>query len=171
MDFCRKEISESVDENKLFTIQSNFFTSIQQNLTIGEFKENGDNSINMITCINNAEFENLGKFKLINDNVGRQEYFYILNDEEDCSYEKLEKLIDELKMQHDFSKKKHLKIQINDFIKQLSGRILNIRVNKYNKSQLPQQYREEVLGIKFITSDNYSSTEGLKLDNIENSFL
>ncbi|MFW5871743.1 MAG: CRISPR-associated helicase Cas3' [bacterium] len=171
LDFCRNRVSTSIDENQLFDIQSEFFTSIQQNLTIGEFSEDGDDRINMIECINNAKFETLGKFKLINDHIGKQEQYYILRDEEDDSYEKLEKLLDSLKAELDFSKKKHLKIQISDFLKQLSGRMLNIRVNSYNKSQLPQQYREEVLGIKFISSDNYSSSEGLILDNIETSFL
>ncbi|MFW5983128.1 MAG: CRISPR-associated helicase Cas3' [bacterium] len=171
LDFCRKEIPDSVDENRLFTIQTDFFKSVQQNLTIGEFIDNKDKRINMISCINNAEFENLGKFQLINEKIGNQEQYYILKDEEDYSYEELKKLLDALKMQHDFSKKKHLKIQINDFIKQLNGRILSIRVNKYNRPQLPQQYREEVLGIKFISPDNYSSKVGLILKNIENCFL
>jgi CRISPR-associated endonuclease/helicase Cas3 len=171
LDFCRKEIPVSINENELFEVQSKFFEHIRKNLTIGEFKEKKDTTINMIKCVNNAEFEKLGKFKLINNDIGEQVQYYILEDEEDTCYENLSELLTELKVQKDYANAKRIKIKINDLIKQLSGRILNIRVNQYNKTQMPTQYREEILGIKFISSDNYSSTEGLILDNIENCFL
>ncbi|WP_321317971.1 CRISPR-associated helicase Cas3' [Labilibaculum sp.] len=173
LDFCRKEIPASINENELFEVQSKFFESIRQNLTIGEFKsiENTEKSYNMIKCINNAEFENLGKFKLINNNIGEQVQYYILENEADSCYERLNELLTELKTQEDYANTKRIKIKISDFIKQLSGRILNIRVNQYNKAQMPQQYLADIMDIKFITMDNYSSTEGLILDNIENCFL
>lgn len=173
LDFCRKEIPSSINENELFEVQSKFFESIRQNLTIGEFKsiENTEKSYNMIKCINNAEFENLGKLKLINNNIGEQIQYYILKNETDSCYERLNELLTEIKIQEDYANTKRIKIKISDFIKQLSGRILNIRVNQYNKPQMPQQYLADIMGIKFITMDNYSSTEGLILDNIENCFL
>lgn len=171
LEFCRENIQVSINENQLFEVQSKFFKSIQQNLTIGEFKTDKDASINMVKCVNNAEFESLGKFKLINNDIGEQAQFYILEDEDDCCYENLNELLDELKLQQDYANTKRIKIEINDFIKKLSGRILNIRVNKYNKSQMPQSFNEDVMGIKFISNNNYSPTEGLILDNIENCFL
>ncbi len=171
LDFCRKNIPVSISENQLFGVQSKFFESIQQNLTIGEFKSDKDASINMVKCINNAEFESMGKFKLINNDIGDQVQYYILENEMDECYEKLNELLDELKLQTDYANSKRLKIKISDYIKKLSGRILNIRVNKYNKAQMPETYQDEILGIKFISTNNYSSTEGLILDNIENCFL
>ncbi len=171
LEFCRDNIADSIDENQLFNLQSQFFEYIQKNLTIGEFKErNNDVSINMIQCINNAEFEKLGKFKLINNDIGKQEQYYILENENDDIYEKLSELLDCLKLQSDYENSKRIKIEISDFIKQLSGRILSIRVNNYNK-QFQPAYCEDIMGIKFITSDSYSSTEGLILNNIENCFL
>lgn len=171
LDFCRENIPVSINENELFEVQSKFFKSIQQNLTIGEFKTDKDASINMVKCINNAEFESLGKFKLINNDIGEQAQYYILKDEMDECYEKLNELLDELKLQKDYANSKRLKIAISDYLKNISGRMLNIRVNKFNKAQMPEIYQAEILGIKFIATDNYSSTEGLILDNIENCFL
>lgn len=174
LNFCREKIPVLINENDLFEVQTRFFEYIRKNLTIGEFKawENGsEKNFNMIRCINNAEFENLGKFKLINNDIGEQVQYYILEDETDDCFEKLIDLIEELKAQDDYASTKRIKIEISDFIKKLSGRILNIRVNQYNKPQMPTQYRAEMMGIKFITSDNYSSTEGLILDNVENCFL
>lgn len=171
LDFCRENIPTSMNENELFGVQENFFESIRKNLTIGEFKSDNNKPINMIHCVNSAEFETLGKFKLINKDIGDQVQFYILEDEEDYCYEELNNLLLELKSQDGYANTKRIKIKISDYIKKLNGRILNIRVNKYNKTQMPVQYIEELLGIKFISTDNYSSTEGLILDNIENCFL
>ena len=171
LEFCRNNITESIDENQLFNVQSQFFGHIQENLTIGEFKEsNNDVPINMIQCVNNAEFETLGKFKLINNDVGKQEQYYILENENDNVYEKLNGLLENLKSQSDYENSKRIRIEISDFIKQLSGRILSIRRNKYNKSFLPP-HRADIMGIKFVALENYSSTEGLLLNNIENCFL
>jgi CRISPR-associated endonuclease/helicase Cas3 len=171
LDFCRENITERIDENKLFNIQSQFFEHIQKNLTIGEFKTGSDNPpINMIQCVNNAEFDKIGRFKLINNDIGKQEQYYVLKNENDTVYEKLNYLIDKLKDQSDYQNIKRIKIEINDFIKHLSGRILSVRVNKYNETFQPP-YLEDIMGIKFISPDNYSSTEGLILNNIENCFL
>ena len=171
LDFCRDKITDSIDENQLFNVQSQFFEHIQKNLTIGEFKEGGnDTPINMIQCVNNAEFETLGKFKLINNDIGKQEQYYILENENDDVYEKLNELLENLKFQTDYENSKRIKIRISDFIKRLSGRILSVRVNNYNK-QFQPAYCEDIMGIKFITPENYSSTEGLILNNIDNCFL
>lgn len=171
LDFCKKELSSSINENQLFDVQSRFFDSIQKNLTIGEFKDDKGVAYNMIKCINKAEFENLGKFKLISKDIGEHVQYYILESDEDNCYERLMLLIDELKQSLDYVAAKRIKIEISDFIKKLSGRILNIRVNDFNKKQMPKIFIEEIMGIKFISGDNYSPTEGLILDNIENCFF
>ncbi len=171
LDFCKNELSISIDENQLFDVQSRFFESIQRNLTIGEFKDDKGDSYNMVKCINKAEFENLGKFKLITKDIGKQIQYYILENDEDSCYDSLVLLIEQLKQTSDYAAAKRVKIQINDFIKRISGRILNVRVNKFNESQMPKIYMEEVMGIKFISADNYSPNEGLIVNHIENCFL
>ncbi len=171
LTFCQKEIPSLINENELYDVQAKFFEYIRKNLSIGDFNVNGHDSINMVKCVNNAEFETLGKFKLINHDIGEQVQYYILKNEEDDCYEELSELLEELKKQGSYADTRRVKIKINDFIKKLSGRMLNVRVNDFNRSQMPTQYREELLGIKFITLENYSPTEGLILDNIENSFL
>ncbi len=171
LDFCKNELSTSIDENQLFDVQSRFFESIQRNLTIGEFRDDKGDSYNMVKCINKAEFENLGKFQLISKDIGKQVQYYILENDEDYCFESLGLLIEELKQTSDYAVAKRVKIQISDFIKQISGRILNVRVNKFNESQMPTQFRADIMGIKFISNDNYSPTEGLILANVENCFL
>jgi CRISPR-associated endonuclease/helicase Cas3 len=172
LEFCKSELPSQIDEKQLFDVQVKFFGYIRDNLTIGEFKTYADKSpANMIWCINNAKFNTLGKFKLISNDIGKQEQYYILKDEVDNCYETLYNMLYELKLQDDFAGSKRIRIKINDYIKHLNGRMLNIRINEYNKNQMPHQYREEIMGIKFISADNYSPTEGLILDNIENCFL
>ncbi len=172
LDFCKNNIPDCIDENQLFNIQSEFFEFIQMNLTIGEFKVKSDDfPINMIECVNNAEFEKLGRFELISKDVGEQRQYYVLEDEEDDVYERLNDLIDDLKGQLDYQNSRKVKIEISSFIKQLSGRIISVRVNRYNESQMPEPVSADILGIKFIAPDNYSKDEGLILGNIENCFL
>ncbi|MCT4614102.1 MAG: CRISPR-associated helicase Cas3' [Marinifilaceae bacterium] len=174
LEFCKKNIPEFINENELFNIQSDFFSYIKNNLTIGEFKVsyNGElRDVNMIECINRAEFEKLGSFKLIDNSIGRQQQYYILKNDEDYCYEELESLIEELKQQEGFENVKRIKIKISDYIKKLSSRIINIRVNKYNESQMPAQFKSDILGIKFISTDNYSEKEGLILNNHQDCYF
>jgi CRISPR-associated endonuclease/helicase Cas3 len=172
LDFCLKELQNGTSEKELFKVQAKFFEFIKENLSIGDFAYDGKMKNNMVECVNRARFETLGKFKLIHEDVGEQVQFYILKNDNDCIYRDLEELISHLSHCKTFSEKKKLKIELNSFFKSLSGRIISIRMNSYNKSQYPTEpYRADIMGIKFIENTNYSHQEGLIVNNVENCFL
>ena len=165
LHFCKEHITDGVEENKLYTIQSDFFSSIRDSLTIGEFKK-GDKSINMIECVNNAEFEHLGQFQLIdNDLFGEQYKYYIPKDEEDFSCEELADLTAQSLNTTDFEKNRKTRIEINSRLKILSDRIINVRLNSKG-NQVTPAYRggKTYLGIRVLYDLNsYSFEKGLEL--------
>ncbi|WP_291862326.1 CRISPR-associated helicase Cas3' [Marinilabilia sp.] len=171
LDFCKTNISSDIEENNLFDVQSKFFDSIKENLSIGDFYPSKYHSENMIECVNNARFETLGRFKLITEEIGIQQQYYISKNENDDTSEVLSSLLEDLRACDNYAASKIIKIKINSLIKSISGRILNIRVNNFNKDQVPQVFDAEILGIKFISKDYYSKTTGLKVGNSENCFL
>lgn len=172
LDFCIKELKSGIHEKELFGVQSKFFEYIKDNLSIGDFISGHESRVNMVECVNRARFETLGRFKLINENVGEQIQFYILKDENDFVYEDLELLLAKLSASKTFTERQELRIKLSSFQKKLNGRILNVRLNKYNKSQYPiDNFVYEIMGIKFISHTNYSSKTGLIVNNVENCFL
>lgn len=172
LDFCIKELKSGIHEKELFGVQSKFFVYIKDNLSIGDFKTGYETRTNMVECVNKARFETLGKFRLINKDVGDQIQFYILKDENDTIYKDLELLLAKLSASKTFTERQELRIKLSSFQKKLNGRILSVRVNKYNISQYPQDnFVSEIMGIKFISHTNYSSKTGLIVNNVENCFL
>ncbi len=171
LDFCIKELKSGIHEKELFGVQSKFFEYIKDNLSIGDFKTGFETRTNMVECVNKARFETLGKFRLIDKDVGDQIQFYILKDENDTIYKDLELLIAKLSASKTFTERQEFRIKLSSFQKRLNGRILNVRQNKYNKSQYPQVYVSEIIGIKYISHTNYSSKTGLIVSNVENCFL
>lgn len=172
LDFCIKELKSGIHEKELFGVQSKFFEDIKDNLSIGDFISGRESRVNMVECVNRARFETLGSFKLINENVGEQIQFYILKDENDFVFEDLELLLAKLSASKTFTEKQECRIKLSSFQKKLNGRILNVRLNKYNKSQYPMDnFISEIMGIKFISHTNYSSKTGLIVNNVENCFL
>ncbi len=170
LEFCKDEILDGIEENQLFGVQSRFFEYIKENLSIGVFDiafEEG----NMIKYINNAKFKDLGTFKLIDNNIGEQWQYYVLKNDDDKSIEEASAILDELASSKSYKEKQTCRIALNTLIKKMSGRILNIRVNRYNKPHMPMATRGEIMGIKFITEADYSENLGLKIANIENCFL
>ncbi len=170
LHFCKEYITDGIEENELYSIQSKFFSTIRNNLSIGNFKR-GDKSINMIKCVNNAEFERLGDFQLIdNDRFGEQYRYYIPIDENDFSCERLADLAMESLNAEGFEKKRKIRIEINNQLKVLGDRIINIRLNSKGKQVAPAYRNEKTYFDIRILSDlnNYSFEKGLELgtDNL-----
>lgn len=171
LKFCRKEIQDGIEEMELFNVQSKFFDYIRNNLTIGDFDYGFEQHANMIECVNRAQFDLLGKFQLINnDTFGEQYRYYIRKDESDKTYDELIGIMLQLKDSNSFEERKQIKIRLNNGLKSIGNRILNVRVGK---NQTPPQFSnvDEKFGIR-VLSDlyKYSNETGLEL-GIENQFL
>ncbi len=171
LKFSKKRIKTGIEEKDLFNIQSEFFDFIRDNLTIGEFDYGFNKRSNMIECINKAQFEMLGKFQLINKDIfGEQYRYYIPKDSEDNAYENLIEILSNLKDAKTFEEKKEIKIRINNELKTLENRIINVRL--LNNQAAPQYSNsDEKFGIRVLADlSKYSYEKGLELGT-ENQML
>ena len=120
----------------------------------------------MIECVNNAEFERLGEFQLIdNDLFGEQYKYYIPKDENDFSCEELADLVIQSLSTTGFEESRKVRIEINNRLKELSDRIINVRLN-LKKDQVAPAYRNEktYFDIRVLSDlNNYSFEKGLEL--------
>lgn len=171
LKFCKKEIQDGIEEKELFQVQSKFFDFIRDNLTIGDFEYGFEQHANMIECVNRAQFEMLGKFQLINnDTFGEQYRYYIPKSDNDNDYNELTKVMLQLKNSKTFEESKQIKIRLNNGLKAIGNRILNVRIGK---GQTPPQFSnsDEDFGIRVLSElEKYSSETGLELGT-ENQFL
>lgn len=166
LDFIREKIKGEIEEKQLFQIQKEFFESISKNLEIGSYPE-GD--MNLIQEINRAQFENVGKFQLINSKMyGTQYQFFIPESEDDFRFEELANLIAETKeSEYAFYKKQKIKIDIK--LKSISNRIVSVRL--YNRSEFPPlSNASEVCGIYKLNRDFYCKTRGINI-SVQNQIL
>lgn len=166
LEFIRENVRGSIQEKELFQIQKKFFEKIAQNLEVGRYDEE---NMNLIEEVNNAQFENVGKFQLINNNTfGSQYQFFVSESDEDYRFEELDNLIGDVK-QADFSLIKQQKIKIATKIKSMSNRVVSVRL--YNVSDLPPLASPKmVCGIYKLHTSNYCKIKGVIL-NIEDVFL
>jgi CRISPR-associated endonuclease/helicase Cas3 len=166
LEFIKKNISGLIQEKELFYIQKDFFNSIAQNLEIGAYPEE---KMNLIEEINKAQFENVGKFQLINNNTfGTQYQLYVPSCNEDNDFENLAELTQSI-LTENYSDAIKSKIDINSQLKKMSMRIISVRL-KSNADIPPLTYPKAICGLMKISIDNYDSIIGLKL-NKEDIFL
>ncbi|SHJ71264.1 CRISPR-associated helicase, Cas3 family [Tangfeifania diversioriginum] len=166
LDFIKANIQGIIQEKNLFSIQQRFFHSIAQNLEIGTYPEE---NINLIEEVNKAQFENVGKFQLINNKIfGIQYQFYVPKNDEDCQFESLADLIYSIS-DNNYESARKSKIDINIQLKKMSNRIIRVRI--INSADFPTlAFQEPICGIYKIGLKNYNSDIGFKL-NKEDAFL
>lgn len=167
--FCKEHISDGAEENGLFIIQSDFFSFIRNTLSIGDFKKGSNASINMIECVNRADFERLAEFELIdNDTFGEQYKYYIPENDEDTRYDDLVKQMIRSLKTDSFETNRKNRIEINKTLKALGDRVINVRLKK---GQAVPTYRnlKPYFDIRVLSELNkYSFETGLELgtDNL-----
>ncbi len=170
LEFSRNAFLGVLNEEQLFNIQSKFFKEeIADKLSVGKHFQTGLNdsseSLDLVSCIANAQFETLGQFRLIDKKVFGEEYRYYIPECNDSEFEKLDELSSQLIKCNDKSKSRLLKLKVESQIKSMSERIVSINLNSNNKSFRPPS-SEAIFGIrKLIKHDDfYSSVNGLILD-------
>lgn len=170
ISFAEKNINDQVFEPNLFKIQKNFFNDIQHNTVFGLHSSsiftNGE--IDFVQRIKEAAFAEIGKFKLIDDKeYGEEKRYYIVENEQDNSFEVLQEYYHELKeIDYKNYKKRKLKLfQIEYQLKRMSGQIVNVRINQNTITPLADS--EECFGL-FKLTDSYNSITGIELSSINN---
>lgn len=167
LDFIKENIAGQIQEKQFFQIQKQFFEKIAENLEIGHYPEE---NTNLIKEINNAQFENAGKFQLINNKIfGKQYQLFIPVSDDDNRFEELEDIITRIK-ESDYSLVKQQKIKIETKIKNMSSRIISVRL--HNDSDLPPLANPKmVCGMYKLALKNYDGRGKGIILNEEDVFL
>jgi CRISPR-associated endonuclease/helicase Cas3 len=174
LNFCKTHIQHGVTENQLYEVQALFFKSIASNLTIGGYKILGED-VNMIQLVNDAKFETLGGFQLINEQqFGSQYQYYIRENENDDAYDYLVELMFKMVKAEGYENSKQYKIRVNTQMKKMADRLLTIRLMPKKEDLAPHflNVGKEYMNIRVLSNLNdYSFETGILLDSIHNSFL
>jgi CRISPR-associated endonuclease/helicase Cas3 len=173
LDFCKKNIQNGVTENQLFEVQARFFKEIAENLTIGGYKISG-NEVNMVQLVNEAKFETLGRFQLIDKHFFGSEYqYYIREDEYDRSYETLVDLMFKMVKAEGYEESKKYKIKVNTQLKKMADRLLTVRLSPKKENLAPHFLNpEEYMGIRVLFHlKDYNFETGIRLDAAHNCQL
>jgi CRISPR-associated endonuclease/helicase Cas3 len=168
LEFCRKELKEIITESELFEIQRRFFqTEIGEYLEFGIHKQTNckdgerEGVLNLVKSVNKAAFEQLGRFKLIDEQYFGYEFrYYIPKNNQDESFETLQKL-SEIKFSRNFEEAMQKRIKIENLMRKMSARTVTFRVLDEN---FTPAYENEVFKIrKLADSTNYSFEKGIKI--------
>lgn len=176
IQFCKSEIKDGTYEKDLFIIQGHFFEKIKNELTIGDFvwdidRFGNEKKENFIECINYGSFEKVGRFRLIVESQFGETYqYFVPENEDDKRYEELLRLSSSKNDYKALKERLALKISIDSALKQISNRLLTVRIKQ---GQTPPLFSNEdqLFGIRVLSElTQYSKEEGIEL-GIENCFL
>ncbi len=161
LDFTKKNIKGTVTEKEMSAVQLTFFQKVGEDLHVGLHKQ-GNNEINMVRCINHMAFDDLGKFRLIDDETFGTEFRYYVKD--DGKFEDLQEKVAQLDHRiTDFSEIARLKSKVEAQLRHMAGDIITIRLGEYGQKSAPQHSGDETLSIrKLADPDDYSSITGIK---------
>jgi CRISPR-associated endonuclease/helicase Cas3 len=170
LEFCRTNLTETVTESDLFDLQKRFFQiEIGENLRFGLHKQSNyqEGKIDLVESINKAAFDQLGKFRLIDEkDFGKEFRYYIPRSFNDDSFEKLQELAD-VKQSRNFEEAKSKQIKIEDLVRKMSSRIVTFRLRDENDAPTSagEVFKSEYhTGIRKLDDlEDYSSREGIKL--------
>jgi CRISPR-associated endonuclease/helicase Cas3 len=163
LEFTKQNINDTVNESEMFSKQQEFSKKVKSYLEIGWHEQQ---SIHMVKCINHLEFEQLGKFRLINDEQFGKEYrYYIPHDGKDKDFEELTQLIAYYKAApFNSDEARALKKQVERHFKAMSNNTVTIRLPPTAEPNAPASDGDEVMGIRKIAQfRDYSSGTGINL--------
>ncbi|MFC5407675.1 CRISPR-associated helicase Cas3' [Larkinella bovis] len=169
LEFSRKYIHDGITENDLFSIQSQFFQFIAENLTVGQ----ANKDLHLIECVNKAEFEKLGSFKLIEEReFGHEFRYFVPKDVTDNTYTRAVELA---QLANDRSKSygesRNYKSQLEQQLKRIADRTITLRVWDENDAPLAANQPEQ-FGIRVLADLSlYSFDEGLTHSSSANALL
>jgi CRISPR-associated endonuclease/helicase Cas3 len=171
LDFSIKHIQEGTEEKSLLNVQDQFFRFIADKLMIGDY-EIERKKVNLIELVNEAAFETLGRFKLINEKVfGFEFQYYIPKNVADNTYDLAVELLEKVMAAKDFQSKKQWQIQLNRQLKAVGERTITIRT--FDKDNVPLFANEkEYFDIRVLSDLSlYTFERGFLHDTVKNAFV
>jgi CRISPR-associated endonuclease/helicase Cas3 len=162
LDFTKEKVNGIVTEKELFAVQQEFFSRVGNDLHVGLHKQAG-REINMVRCINHMAFDDLGWFRLIDDeSFGEQLRYYVYDD---GKFEELQEQVERLDYRiKDFNEIVRLKSRVEEQLRHMAGDIVNFRVSRNRRSAAPPAEAEAVGILKLAFPEDYSAVTGIRLN-------
>src|SRR5205085_11108246 len=129
------------------------------------------NVINMVRCINHMAFDDLGKFRLIDEQVfGVEMRYYVKHD---GKFEELQERVSRLDYRiKDFNEIVYLKAQVEEQLRRMAGDIVAVRLSVDRSKHAPPCDGEETVGIfNLADPDDYSPITGIKLNEASGNII
>jgi CRISPR-associated endonuclease/helicase Cas3 len=171
LDFSMKHIQNGMEERDLLKVQKQFFEIFGRDLMIGDYEIEKE-KVNLIELVNDAAFETVGKFKLINEkDFGFEFQYFIPESNLDDTYEIALKLLGKVVSAKDFESKKKYQIQLNNQLKKVNERVVTIRT--FDKDNIPLARNDiSYFNIKVLSDLSlYTFENGFIHSSVENSCL
>ena len=150
----------SLSESELFEQQKTYFESIAENKRTGEYKD-----VNLIKSINELAFEDVGKFRLIDKEMGEEYKYYIPDNQENGQekYKEIKELLFKLSKEKEFQARKYIKIKLDKLKSEIENRTVSLRLNP--KQHPFESSLEPLLGIHWLQdlSKYKEDSKGLQL--------
>lgn len=168
LNFAKENIDDTdISESSLLDLQKSFFNDIQQKTLFGFHygRKWPNGEIDFIEQIKKAAFDNIGKFRLIDEQAfGTECRYYVCKDNNDNAFECLENLAIELKKIdfNDFKKRKLKLIEIEGQLKNMAGQIVQVRITSNNSLMASS---DKCFGLFKLSSEYYDDIEGIKLSS------
>jgi CRISPR-associated endonuclease/helicase Cas3 len=161
LDFGSEKFPPQISEDEMKVIQERYFEFIGTDLSVGEHEQTNIN-LHLIKQINKAEFDTLGKFKLIDDQDFGAEYrYFIPQGFVDTRFKELEQLVS-IKSGRGFAEAKKKRIAIETKLREMADDIVQFRLPKGKSA--PSYVADEILGIRKLADiEDYSSELGIAL--------
>jgi len=167
--FTKESFTEKqYQEKDLLVVQREFFNRIQSELNFAQHSQNGITpDLYFIKDIIECQFERIGKFQLIDNQLfGEEIQYFVSRNQKDVKFEKLLELQNELiiffKTNADKSiirsKKKSIEMQL----KKMSGQIVQVRLNK-NQIKPLQGSEQHYFNLYKIDRNSYTFEYGVDL--------
>jgi len=177
IDYSIEKVVGQVTEFSCFELQKIFFDLIKNNTVFAThrsevFKTTGNEvgEIDLIQKMKEGAFEDIGKFRLIDEiKHGEELRYFIPRDKDDVLFEKLEELFSQLINipYKEYTNKRLKLIEVENHIRKMSGQIVHVRVRKNDIKPIPD--KESCFDI-YKLSASYSFDFGLDLSS-ENQIL
>lgn len=182
LKYCREKLKETTIESELFEIQKDFFkTKVGESLEFGIHKQSNckdgerDGVLNLVKSINKAAFEQLGKFRLIDeDYFGFEFRYYVPKNEEDEEFETLQELSN-IKYSRNYEEARRNQIAIETQLRKMSAGMVTFRVK--DESFAPAAdgkvfNTEKYSGIRQLADlNNYSFEKGIEINQKSGCFI
>lgn len=163
-------VEDYYEEKSLLEVQKLFFDQIQKESLFAVYGKTLEG--NFLKDIKSCMFEKIGNFKLIEEEYfGTEMRYYVAENDEDCKFEELlekqKQLMELLKKRPnvDFTIVKAKKKEIENHLKKMANRIVQVRLKKGQNA--PLSVSEPYFDLYKISPFSYSFEKGVNMDNVE----